>query len=85
MRVSFGLLIASLVATPAFAGDPCGPGHMRKAKAHSGVLELRWEGKIIEQMAADIAAESTAISATCRPCPYRCIPAVALSTMRKGQ
>ena len=30
---------------------------MRKAKAHGGVLELRWEGKIIEQTAADIAAE----------------------------
>ena len=57
MRVSFALLVASLVATPALAGDSCGPGHMRKAKAHGGVLELRWEGKIIEQAAADIAAE----------------------------
>lgn len=30
---------------------------MREAKSHGGVLELQWEGRIVEQMAADIAAE----------------------------
>lgn len=57
----FLLVLAPLLtawhALPAAAGDPCGPGHMLKAKAHSGVLELRWEGRIIDEMSGDIAAE----------------------------
>lgn len=41
----------------AMAADPCGPGHLWKAQARSGVLELVWQGRISDQMAADIAGE----------------------------
>lgn len=43
--------------TPVVAGDPCGPGHMRKTEVRNGVLELRWEGKLVDQMSGDIAAD----------------------------
>jgi hypothetical protein len=49
--------IFALTATPALAADPCGPGHMRKAEARSDVLELVWQGTVVDQMAADIADE----------------------------
>ena len=46
----------SLVAGPAAALDPCGPGHMR-AEVRDGTLLLRWAGRVEQQMSADIAAE----------------------------
>jgi len=42
---------------PAMASDPCAPGHMRQVKAHSNVLELRWEGQVNDETSSDIAAE----------------------------
>ena len=50
-------MVLSLSAGRALAGDPCGPGHMRKVEVRSGTLELRWEGRIEEQMGPDIATE----------------------------
>ena len=61
MRTIAALVCALAVLAAVFpaqaGGDPCGPGHMRRAEVRGGVLELRWEGRIVEQMAADIAME----------------------------
>ena len=59
MRIIAALMcaLAVLAAFPAQAGDACGPGHLRKLEVRRNTLELRWEGSIAQQMAADIAAE----------------------------
>lgn len=75
LPITLASAFVSLVAGPAAALDPCGPGHMSKAEVHGGVLELRWEGEIVDQMSGDIAAEfarrkgqATTVSLTLHSC-----------------
>jgi len=57
LKLMTAAVVLLLGASQVLAGDPCGPGHMRTAKVQSGVLELRWEGRLADQMSGDIAAE----------------------------
>ena len=51
------LAVLAAVSPAKARGDPCGSGHLRRAEVRGGVLELRWEGRIVERMAEDIAVE----------------------------
>lgn len=52
----FLALALVLAASPAFALDPCGPGHMR-SEVRGGVLNLHWVGRIERQISTDLSAE----------------------------